>query len=75
MATPFGRRSPRVWVRSLFERMDGPLLFAMVLLAGAGLLAMYSSGYDDGARFMDHTRNTCIAFAIMFSVAQIPPQR
>jgi len=75
MAIPFGRTSPRVWVQSLVERLDGPLLFAMVLLAGAGLLAMYSSGYDDGARFMDHTRNTCIAFAIMFSVAQIPPQR
>jgi len=59
----------------LFERLDTPLLFAMVLLAGAGLLAMYSSGYDGGARFIDHTRNTCIAFAIMFSVAQIPPQR
>jgi len=75
MATPFGRPSPRVWAQSLFERLDTPLLFAMVLLAGAGLLAMYSSGYDGGARFIDHTRNTCIAFAIMFIVAQIPPQR
>jgi len=75
MATPFGRPSPRVWAQSLFERLDAPLVFAMVLLAGAGLLAMYSSGYDGGARFIDHTRNTCIAFAIMFSVAQIPPQR
>ena len=75
MATPFGRTSPRVWVQSLFERLDAPLLFAMVLLAGAGLLAMYSSGYDGGTRFIDHIRNTCIAFAIMFSVAQIPPQR
>jgi len=75
MATPFGRPSPRVLAQSLFERLDAPLVFAMVLLAGAGLLAMYSSGYDGGARFIDHTRNTCIAFAIMFSVAQIPPQR
>ena len=75
MATPFGRNSPRAWGQSLLERLDTPLLFAMVLLAGAGLLAMYSSGYDGGTRFIDHTRNTCIAFAIMFSVAQIPPQR
>ncbi len=75
MANPFGRTSPRAWVQSLFERLDSPLLFAMVLLAGAGLLAMYSSGYDGGTRFIDHTRNICIAFAIMFSVAQIPPQR
>jgi len=75
MANPFGRTSPRAWVQSLFERLDSPLLFAMVLLAGAGLLAMYSSGYDGGTRFIDHTRNICIAFVIMFSVAQIPPQR
>ena len=75
MANPFGRPSPRAWAQSLFERLDPHLLFAMVLLAGAGLLAIYSSGYDGGARFMDHTRNTCIAFAIMFTVAQVPPQR
>ncbi len=75
MATPFGRNSPRAWGQSLLERLDTPLLVAMVLLAGAGLLAMYSSGYDGGTRFIDHMRNTCIAFAIMFSVAQIPPQR
>ena len=75
MATPFGRSSSRAWMQSLFERLDPPLLFAMLLLAGAGLLAMYSSGYDGGARFVDHARNTCIAFVIMFSVAQIPPQR
>ena len=75
MATPFGRNSPRAWGQSLLERLDTPLLVAMVLLTGAGLIAMYSSGYDGGTRFIDHIRNTCIAFAIMFSVAQIPPQR
>ena len=75
MATPFGRNSPRAWGQSLLERLDPPLLVAMVLLTGAGLIAMYSSGYDGGTRFIDHIRNTCIAFAIMFSVAQIPPQR
>ena len=75
MATPFGRNSPRAWGQSLLERLDIPLLVAMVLLTGAGLIAMYSSGYDGGTRFIDHIRNTCIAFAIMFSVAQIPPQR
>ena len=75
MATPFGRTTPRVWVQSLFERLDAPLLFAMVLLAGAGLLAMYSSGYDDGARFIDHTRNACIAFAIVAMPLGITAQR
>jgi rod shape determining protein RodA len=45
------------------------------LLASAGLLIMYSSGYDHGTRFVDHGRNMLIAGAIMFVVAQIPPQR
>jgi rod shape determining protein RodA len=36
---------------------------------------MYSSGYDSGTRFVDHGRNMLLAGAIMFVVAQIPPQR
>ena len=34
------------------------------MLACAGLLAMYSSGYDHGTRFADHGRNMLIAGAI-----------
>ena len=45
------------------------------MLACAGLLTMYSSGYDHGTRFEDHARNMLIAGFIMFVVAQIPPQR
>ena len=59
----------------LFGGFDGPLAFAVFLLAGAGLLIMYSSGYDHGSRFVDHGRNMLIAGTIMFVVAQIPPQR
>ena len=59
------------WLRGF----DGPLAFAVFLLASAGLLAMYSSGYDHGTRFVDHGRNMLIAGFIMFVVAQIPPQR
>jgi len=68
---------PSLWQRTtpLFVGFDGPLAFAVFLLASAGLLIMYSSGYDHGTRFMDHGRNTLIAGAIMFVVAQIPPQR
>ena len=51
------------------------MAFAVFLLAGAGLLIMYSSGYDHGTRFVDHGRNMLIAGAVMFVVAQIPPQR
>ena len=59
----------------LFEGFDGPLAFAVFVLACAGMLIMYSSGYDHGTRFVDHGRNMLIAGVIMFVVAQIPPQR
>jgi len=58
-----------------FSGFDGPLAFAVFMLACAGLLTMYSSGYDHGTRFEDHARNMLIAGFIMFVVAQIPPQR
>jgi rod shape determining protein RodA len=45
------------------------------VLASAGLLAMYSSGYDHGSRFADHARNMLIAGSILFVVAQVPPQK
>jgi len=47
-------------------------VFALVC---AGLLVMYSSGFDHGSRFQDHARNMALAGLIMFVVAQIPPQR
>ena len=75
MAQQFGRT--HLWQRMApwFTGFDGPLAFAVFLLACAGLLTMYSSGYDHGTRFEDHGRNMLIAGAILFVVAQIPPQR
>jgi len=75
MAAVFDK--PSLWQRSqpLLRGFDGPLAFAVVLLACAGLLTMYSSGYDHGSRFIDHGRNMLIAATIMFLVAQVPPQR
>ena len=75
MAVIFEKPSLLRRIAPLFQGFDGPLAFAVFLLAGAGLLIMYSSGYDHGTRFVDHGRNTLIAGAIMFVVAQIPPQR
>jgi len=68
---------PPLWrrVAPLFRGFDGPLAFAVFLLVCAGLLTMYSSGYDHGTRFVDHGRNMLLAGGIMFIVAQIPPQR
>ncbi len=66
-----------VWQRMApwFRGFDGPLAFAVFLLACAGLLTMYSSGFDQGTRFEDHGRNMLLAGFILFVVAQIPPQR
>ena len=68
---------PPLWRRAipLFEGLDAPLLMAVGLLALAGMVIMYSSGYDHGTRFVDHGRNMLIAAVIMFGVAQVPPQR
>ena len=68
---------PSLWQRAwpLLRGLDLPLLLAVLLLAGAGLLTMYSSGHDLGGRFADHGRNMLIAAAIMFVMAQVPPRR
>ena len=70
-------QQPSLWqrVQPLLKGFDGPLAFAVFLLACAGMLTMYSSGYANGARFYDHGRNMVLAGFIMFVVAQIPPQR
>ena len=75
MAIVFER--PSLWQRilPLLRGFDWLLLLAVLLLAGAGLLAMYSSGFDHGTRFADHGRNMLIAAGILFVVAQVPPQR
>ncbi|KQP48687.1 rod shape-determining protein RodA [Pseudorhodoferax sp. Leaf274] len=69
--------NPPLWRRALpfFRGFDGLLAFAVLLLCAAGLLAMYSSGYDHGTRFVDHGRNMLLAGAILFIVAQVPPQQ
>ena len=61
--------------RYWFDGFDGPLALAVLFLACAGLLIMFSSGYDHGTRFVDHARNMLIAAVIMFAAAQIPPQK
>lgn len=75
MAAVFENPTLRHRVAPMLQGFDGPLAFAIFLLACAGLLTMYSSGYDHGTRFLDHGRNMLLAGAIMFVVAQVPPQR
>ena len=68
---------PSLWrrVSPVFRGFDAPLLVAIALLTLAGLLTMYSVGFDHGTRFVDHGRNMLIAAALLFVVAQVPPQR
>ncbi len=75
MAQQFGSISLRRRMAPWFAGFDGPLAFAVFMLACAGLLTMYSAGFDHGTRFEDHGRNMLIAATIMFVVAQVPPQR
>ena len=75
MPTVIHKPSPFQRLMPLLKGFDGPLAFGIFLLACAGLLTMYSSGFANGARFFDHGRNMLIAGFIMFVVAQIPPQK
>jgi rod shape determining protein RodA len=75
MSAVFEKPSLTRRVAPMLVGFDGPLAFAVFLLACAGLLTMYSSGFDHGTRFADHGRNMLIAGVIMFIVAQVPPQR
>ena len=62
-------------VRPIWSGFDVPLVTAIVLLGGAGLVTMYSAGFDHGTRFVDHGRNMLLALAVLFLVAQVPPQQ
>jgi rod shape determining protein RodA len=75
MSAVFDKPSYVQRLAPMLHGFDGPLAFAVFLLACAGLLTMYSSGYDHGTRFADHGRNMLIAGMLMFVVAQVPPQR
>jgi rod shape determining protein RodA len=68
---------PSLWRRlsPLWVGLDLPLMLATGALALAGMVIMYSSGYDHGTRFVDHGRNMILAGLIMLAVAQVPPQR
>ena len=66
---------PSAWqrIRPVLTGFDGPLLVAMLLLGAAGLLTMYSAGFDAGTRFVDHGRNMLLALVVLFIAAQVSP--
>ncbi len=75
MATRIGKYSVFQRITPMVVGFDAVLSFAVLVLALAGLVSIFSSGYADGQRFWDHARNMLLAAFIMFVVAQIPPQR
>ena len=68
---------PPLWrrVAPVFQGFDMPLLLIVLLMAGTGLVVMYSVGYDVDGRFVAHARNMAIAAGVLFVAAQVPPQR
>ena len=74
MNAVFDKPSPWQRLRPIVTGFDGPLLVVMLLLGAAGLLTMYSAGFDAGTRFVDHGRNMLLALGVMFVVAQVSPQ-
>ncbi|MDZ5456380.1 rod shape-determining protein RodA [Azohydromonas lata] len=68
---------PTLWqrLRPVLSGFDLLLMLGVLALAAGGLVTMYSAGYDHGTRFVDHGRNMLLGVAILFLVAQVPPQR
>lgn len=75
MSAVFDQRSLWSRVKPIWTGFDIPLIAAVLLLASAGLVTMYSAGYDHGTRFVDHGRNMILAAGVLFVVAQVPPQQ
>ena len=74
MSAVFDQPSPWQRIKPVFSGFDGPLLLAIVLLGVAGMVTMYSAGFDSGTRFADHGRNMLLAVVVIFLVAQVSPQ-
>ncbi len=73
MSSVFDKPSLLQRLKPVFTGYDGPLIVAMLLLGAAGLLTMYSAGFDHGTRFVDHGRNMLLALVVLFVVAQVSP--
>ena len=74
MSAVFDQPSPWQRLKPVFTGFDGVLAFAVLLLAIAGLITMYSAGFDSGTRFVDHGRNMVLALVVLFAVSQVSPQ-
>lgn len=69
-ATPLGRG--RGWLQQL--HIDLPLLLALLLLAGVGLIALYSASEQNTDLVLRQVVRLLIAFSLMIAVAQLRPE-
>ena len=74
MTSVYDKATPWQRVKPVFAGFDIPLVIAMLILGLAGLITMYSAGFDHGTRFVDHGRNMLLALLVLFAVAQLSPQ-
>lgn len=68
---------PPLWRRVLpmFSGWDAPLLTALLILVTLGCVVLFSALQGKDVAFSDQLRNLAAAFAVLFVVAQVPPQR
>lgn len=64
----------RFWAR-LVGHIDGPLLSIVLVLMGFGLATVYSATYDTSSRALGQLLNMLVGLAVMWAVAQLPPQK
>jgi len=63
-----------LWVRPYVTVFDPSLIAIVGCLAVIGMVTLYSAGNDFPWRINDQLRNFGVALAVMFLVANIPPQ-
>ena len=59
----------------LIEHIDAPLLLITCLLMLAGLSTVFSATYDSNNRLFGQIANMLVGLAVMWGVAQLPPQK
>jgi len=67
----------RAWInrlRRLFVGFDKPLALFVFLLLSVGIVTLYSASIDMPGRVEDQLRNILLTFALMWAIANVPPQ-
>mgnify|MGYP000854689166 FL=1 len=64
----------RAWVR-LVKPIDGVLLLLTLALMAVGLTTVHSATADNSSRLLAQAMNMSVGLAVMWAVAQLPPQK